>query len=50
MIRAAHLRAEQAYERAEEARKRADVVKAEADAAIKSLARTVEQYIRRNGK
>jgi len=57
MIRAAHLRAEQAHERAEqahqraeEARKRADVMKAEADAALKSLARTVEQYIRRNGK
>ena len=50
MIRAAHLRAEQAHQRAEEARKRADVMKAEADAALKSLARTVEQYIRRNGK
>lgn len=49
-IAAAHVRAEQAYERAEEARKHAEAVKSEADAAIKSLARTVEQYIRRNGK
>ncbi|HEV2382091.1 MAG TPA: hypothetical protein VG206_20165 [Terriglobia bacterium] len=56
-ITAAHVRAEQAYERAEEARKRAEAVgeyakqmHAEADAAIKSLARTVQQYIRRNGR
>jgi septal ring factor EnvC (AmiA/AmiB activator) len=56
-IAAAHVRAEQAYERAEEARKQAEearkqaeAMKADTDAAIKSLARTVEQYIRRNGK
>jgi len=50
MIGAAHVRAEQAYERAEEARKHADTVKAEADAAVRSLARTLQQFIRRNGK
>lgn len=50
MITAAHVRAEQAYERAEEARKYAEQMKAETDAAIKSLAHTVQQYIRRNGK
>jgi hypothetical protein len=56
-ITAAHVRAEQSYERAEDARKRAEAageyakqMKAEADAALKSLARTLEQFMRRNGK
>jgi hypothetical protein len=49
-IAAAPVRAEQAYERAEEARKHAEQIKVELDAAMESLARTLEQFMRRNGK
>ena len=63
-IAAAHTRAEDAHARAEEARRRAEAAGAEAkrvhaeaqrvhaktDAQLKSLAATVERFIRRNGK
>jgi hypothetical protein len=48
-VAAAHVRAEQAYERDESAGEYARQMKAELDAAMKSLARTLEQFMRRNG-